>query len=180
MHITLDGEQWQIPDDTSLMNALAFLSDKAHAQHRIVTSLTVGGKAISDRDLDPAFLNQRGQDVGEVAGRSQSLHAIITDAKQAIDRFAAQLRADGLLLLGLLRSGTGQVGSIDAWLGRLADYTEMLEAGHAQGVEGLSSAALLPWIQELLGARTTADPIRVADLLEYELLPRLADAHLAA
>ena len=84
MHITLDGEQWQIPDDTSLMNALAFLSDKAHAQHRIVTSLTVGGKAISDRDLDPAFLNQRGQDVGEVSGRSQSLHAIITDAKQAI------------------------------------------------------------------------------------------------
>ncbi|MEK6801141.1 MAG: hypothetical protein AABZ34_00535 [Nitrospirota bacterium] len=180
MHITLDGEQWQMPDDTSLINALAVLSDKAHAQHRIVTSLTVGGRAISDRDLDPAFLNQRGQDVGEVAGRSQSLHAIITDAKQAIDRFAAQLRADGLVLLGPLRSGTGQVGTIDTWLGRLADYTEMLEAGHAQGVEGLSSAALLPWIQELLGARTTADPIRVADLLEYELLPRLADAHLAA
>ena len=180
MHITLDGEQWQIPDDTSLMNALAFLSDKAHAQHRIVTSLTVGGKAISDRDLDPAFLNQRGQDVGEVSGRSQSLHAIITDAKQAIDRFAAQLRADGLVLLGPLRSGTGQVGTIDAWLGRLADYTEMLEAGQTHGVAGLSSAALLPWIQELLGARTFADPIRVADLLEYELLPLLTEANLAA
>ena len=180
MHITLDGEQWQIPDDTSLMNALAFLSDKAHAQHRIVTSLTVGGKAISDRDLDPAFLNQRGQDVGEVSGRSQSLHAIITGAKQAIDRFAAQLRADGLVLLGPLRSGTGQVGTIDAWLGRLADYTEMLEAGQAQGVAGLSSAPLLPWIQELLGARTFADPIRVADLLEYELLPLLTESSQAA
>ena len=176
MHITLDGEQWQIPDDTSLMNALAFLSDKAHAQHRIVTSLTVGGKA----DLDPAFLNQRGQDVGEVSGRSQSLHAIITDAKQAIDRFAAQLRADGLVLLGPLRSGTGQVGTIDAWLGRLADYTEMLEAGQTQGVAGLSSAPLLPWIQELLGARTFADPIRVADLLEYELLPLLTESSQAA
>ena len=180
MHITLDGEQLQLPNDTSLMQALGVLSDKAHAQHRIVTSLTVGGKAVSDRDLDPAFLNQRGQDVGLIVAQSQSLHTIIRDAKHAIDRFAAQLRVDGEALLAPLRSGTGQVGTIDAWLGRLADYTEMLEAGQAQGVAGLSSAPLLPWIQELLGARTFADPIRVADLLEYELLPLLTDSSLAA
>ena len=180
MHITLDGEQMQLPDETSLLNVLAFLSDKAHARHRIVTSLTIGGKAISDRDLDTAFLNQRVLDAGEVQAQSQSLRTIITDAKHAIDRFAAQLQTDGQGLLSPLRSGTGQVSSIDAWLGRLADYTEMLEAGQAQGVADLSSAPLLPWIQELLGARTYADPIRVADLLEYELLPRLTDASLAA
>ena len=40
MLITLDGEQFQMSDDTSMMNALAALSDKAHAQHRIVTSLS--------------------------------------------------------------------------------------------------------------------------------------------
>ncbi|MBI4003032.1 MAG: hypothetical protein HY348_14775 [Nitrospira defluvii] len=176
MHITLDGEQWQLSDDTSLMDALAYLSDKAHAKHRIVTSLTIGGKAISDRDLAPAFLNQPGKDLGAVQAVSKSLHCIITEAKQAIDRFAAQLRADGQVLLTPLRSGTGQVGSIDIWLGRLADYTEMLETGHTQGVAGLSSATLLPWIQELLGARSSADPVRVADLLEYELLPRLTEA----
>ncbi|MBA5868773.1 MAG: hypothetical protein GDA68_02025 [Nitrospira sp. CR2.1] len=180
MHITLDGEQLQLPDDTLMMNALAALSDRAHAQHRIVTSLTVGGKAISDRDLTPPFLNQPARDVGTMQAVSQSLHTIIVEAQHAIERFAAELRTDGQVLLAPLRSGTAQVGTIDAWLGRLADYTEMLEAGHAQGVEGLSSAALLPWIQELLGARTTADPIRVADLLEYELLPRLADTGLAA
>ncbi len=180
MHITLDGEQLQLPDDTSMMNALAALSDRAHAQHRIVTSLTIGGKTISDRDLTPPFLNQQARDVGAMQAVSQSLHTIIIEAKHAIERFAAELRTDGQVLLGPLRSGTAQVGTIDAWLGRLADYTEMLEAGHAQGVEGLSSAGLLPWIQELLGARTTADAIRVADLLEYELLPRLADAGLAA
>lgn len=180
MYITLDGEQMPLPDDTSLLNVLAVLSDKAHAQHRIVTSLTVGGKSISDRDLDPTFLNQRAQNAGAVQATSQSLHTIITAAKQTIDRFAAQLQSDGQGLLAPLRSGIGQVGSIDAWLGRLADYTEMLDAGQAQGVAGLSSAPLLPWIQELLGARTCADPIRVADLLEYELLPRLTDASLSA
>lgn len=180
MHITLDGEQLQLPDDTLMMNALAALSDRAHAQHRIVTSLTVGGKAISDRDLTPPFLNQPAMDVGAMQAVSQSLHTIIVEAQHALERFAAELRTDGQVLLAPLRSGTAHVGTIDAWLGRLADYTEMLEAGHAQGVEGLSSAPLLPWIQELLGARTTADPIRVADLLEYELLPRLADTGLAA
>lgn len=111
---------------------------------------------------------------------SQSLHTIIADAKQAIERFAAQLCVDGQGLLAPLRSGAAHVRCIDAWLGRLADYTEMLEAGRTQGVSGLSSGPLLPWIEELLGARTGADPIRVADLLEYELLPRLTEGGLAA
>lgn len=178
MHITLDEEQWQLPDETFLMEILATISDRARARHRIVTSLTIGGKAISDRDLTPAFLNQAGMDLGAVQAVSKSLHCIITEAKHAIDLFAAQLRTDGQGLLTPLRSGTGQVGSIDVWLGRLADYTEMLEAGHTQGVAGLSPAGLLPWIQELLGARSSFDPIRVADLLEYELLPRLTDSTL--
>lgn len=180
MLITLDGEQFQMSDDTSMMNVLATLSDRAHAQHRIVTSLTVGGKPISDRDLTPPFLNQPARNVGTLQAVSQSLHTIIVEAKQAIDRFAKELRTDGQVLLAPLRSGTAHIGTIDAWLGRLADYTEMLDAGQAQGVEGLSSASLLPWIQELLGARTTADAIHVADLLEYELLPRLTEGRLAA
>lgn len=180
MHITLDEEQWQLPDETSLMEVLAAISDKAQAQHRIVTTLTIGGKAISDRDLAPAFLSQSGHNLGSVRAMSKSLHCIITEAKHAIDCFADQLRTEGQNLLIPLRSGTGQVGSIDAWLGRLADYTEMLAAGATQGVAGLSPAILLPWIQELLGARSSADPVRVADLLEYELLPRLTDPNLAA
>jgi hypothetical protein len=72
------------------------------------------------------------------------------------------------------------VESIDTWLGRLADYTELLEAGRTQGVAGLSSAAILPWIQELLAARTSSDAVRVADLLEYELLPRLTESTMSA
>jgi hypothetical protein len=74
MHITLDGEQWQLPDDTSLMNALAFLSDKAHAQHRIVTSLTVGGRSINDRDLDPVLFESTGTRCGR-GGRTISIAA---------------------------------------------------------------------------------------------------------
>ncbi len=180
MHITLDEAQWQLPDETSLMEILAAISDRAQAERRIVVSLTIGGKVISDRDLTPGFLNQSGKDLGPIQAVSKSLHGIITEAKHAIDRFALQLRNDGQVLLTPLRSGTGQVGSIDAWLGRLADYTEMLETGHKQGVSGLSAGSLLPWIQELLDARSTADPVRVADLLEYELLPRLTEPTLTS
>ena len=123
MHITLDEEQWQVSDESSLMEILATISDRAQAQHRIVTSLTIGGKAISDRDLAPGFLNQSGKNLGAVQAISKSLHSIITEAKHAIDGFAAQLRTDGQSLLTSLRSGSGHVGSIDTWLGRLADYT---------------------------------------------------------
>jgi hypothetical protein len=180
MHITLDEEQWQVSDESSLMEILATISDRAQAQHRIVTSLTIGGKAISDRDLAPGFLNQSGKNLGAVQAISKSLHSIITEAKHAIDLFAAQLCTDGQSLLTSLRSGSGHVGSIDTWLGRLADYTEMLEAGRTQGVAGLSAATLVPWIRELLGARSSADPVRVADVLEYEILPRLTESPLAA
>jgi len=176
MHITLDEEEWQVSDDTSLMDVLACISDKAHANHRIVTSLTIGGKPISDRDLTPALLKQPGGNLGSVQARSQSLRSIIADAKLAIDRFAAQLRTDGQSLLTRLRSGSGQVGSIDVWLGRLADYMEMVQAGEAQGVVGMAMGDLFPWVEELLAARSGADPVRVADVLEYELLPRLAEA----
>ena len=91
MHITLDEEQWQLPDETSVMEVLAAISDKARAQHRIVTSLTIGGKAINDRDLIPAFLNQPVKGLGDARAASKSFHCIITEAKQAIGCFAAQV-----------------------------------------------------------------------------------------
>ena len=167
-------------DDTSMMNVLATLSDRAHAQHRIVTSLTVGGKPISDRDLTPPFLNQPARNVGALQAVSQSLHTIIVEAKQAIDRFAKELRTDGQVLLAPLRSGTAHIGTIDAWLGRLADYTEMLDAGQGPRCRGDCRQPRSTLDSELLGARTTADAIHVADLLEYELLPRLTEGRLAA
>ncbi|GMV52015.1 MAG: hypothetical protein L6Q34_13385 [Nitrospira sp.] len=173
MEITLDDETWQLSDAVPIADVLASISDRAHAKHRLVTTLTIGGRPISDRDLTPVFLNQRVEGFGAIRATSQSLQSIISDARRAIALFGNQLRDEGLVLLPPLRSGLGQVGVVDLWLGRLADYMEMLDAGQARRVEGLSSAPLLPWVQEILDARGCADPIRMADLLEYELLPRL-------
>lgn len=174
MHIKLDGEQWEVADTTSMMEALADVSDKAHAKHRIVTSLRAGDRTITDRDLDPAFLARTGRDCPRIEATSKSLSAIVGDAAKTIDLFSAQLKQDGLTLLASLRSGRGGFAALDAWLGSLADYAEMLGAAQPHSSHGNPAATLIPWIQELLEARSSHDSVRVADLLEYELLTRLS------
>ena len=66
--------------------------------------------------------------------------------------------------------GEERLASLDAWLGKLADYIELVESGRRTAP---SSKALTPWVQELLEARAERDVVRLADLLEYELIPRL-------
>jgi hypothetical protein len=176
MDITLDEERWQLPDDTSLMEALAQVSDKAERKGCFVTSLSVGGRNITDRDLDPAFLAQKGSEVSRIEARSRSLRTIMVDAAGTMRLFSAQLKRDGDALIGPLRTGRGGLSALDAWLGRLADYAEMAEAGRAQGVADTTATKVLQWMQELVDARHAADPVRLADILEYELLPALAVA----
>jgi hypothetical protein len=175
MDITLDEERWQLPDDTSLMEALAQVSDKAQSKGCFVTQLTVGGRAVTDRDLQPAFLAQKGADVPTIQAVSRSLRAIMSDAAVTMARFSAQLKSDGEALVGALRAGRGGFVTLDTWLGRLADYAEMAVAGRTQGLPDTGVTRALPWIQELVDARQAADAVRLADILEYELLPTLPD-----
>jgi hypothetical protein len=180
MDVSLDEERWQVDDDRSMMEVLAELSDRAHRRDRVVLSLTVGGRVVSDRDLVPGFLKSRIRDMGVIVATSRSLHDIIVDAKTAIVTFASQLQADGSSLLVSLRKGSGSASSIDCWLGRLADFTELLATGHGQGVRGYDASQLVCWIRELLDARANLDAVRMADLLEYEILPRLVEQDVLA
>jgi hypothetical protein len=173
MDITLDEERWHLPDDTSLMEALAQVSDKAQQKGCLVTSLSIGGKRVTDRDLDPSFLAQSGSAVATIEAASRSLRSLMVDAAATMRRFSEELKHDGEALIGPLRAGRGGFMALDAWLGRLADYAEMREAGRRQGVPEMDAADALRWIQELIEARQAADSVRLADILEYELLPTL-------
>jgi hypothetical protein len=174
MDIKLDEERWQLPDDTSLMEALAQVNDRAERKGCLVTSLSVAGRNITDRDLDQAFLAQTGAEASTIEAVSQSLRAIMADAANTVKLFSSELKRDGETLIGPLRAGRGGFAALDAWLGRLADYAEMAEAGRAQGVADITAPKALQWLQELVDARQAADPVRLADILEYELLPALA------
>lgn len=174
MHITLDQEQWQLPDETSLMEALAHVSDKAQLKGCLVTTLVVGGRTITDRDLDPAFLAKRGSEVSTIEATSRSLRAIMADASETKIRFSVQLKREGEVLVGPLRAGRGGFVALDTWLGRLADYAEMADTERLHGITDPAGAAVLSWIPEVLEARQAGDAVRLADILEYELLPNLA------
>ena len=174
MRITLDHDQWDISDDHLVGEVLTQVSDRASARHRLVTSLKFGGRPITDRDLQPLLLNKRLNEVGPIEARSQNIPEIMTDAAPAIARFAATLRAEAQGFLIPLRTNGVIPSALDQWFGQLADYVELLQAA-GQGSQASSELqAFSPWIQELLDARSVQDSVRMADILEFEILPHLA------
>jgi hypothetical protein len=174
MRVTLDQDQWETGAAATLGEVLAEVSDRAQAKSRIVTSLQLDHRAISDRDLDIGFLGEPAKKYATLTAVSQSMQEIMRSARHSAGRYAHLLHAEGSALLGAFRSGLFQVTTLDLWLGKLADYLELVE-----GVGTLPGAVrdakpLSAWVGDLLDARTGQDTVLMADLLEYEILPRLA------
>ncbi len=174
MRITLDQDQWDISDDQLVSEVLTQVSDRAYARHRLVTSLKLGGRPITDRDLQPLLLNKRLEEVGPIEACSQNIPEIMTNAAPAITRFASTLRADAQGFLIPLRTSGVIPSALDRWFGQLADYVELLQAAGQGSPAGGDLRALSSWIQELLDARSVHDSVRMADILEFEVLPYLA------
>lgn len=172
MHITLDEEQWESGTHLTLGDVLAEVSERAHAQARLVTSLRLDQRPITDRDLDPLFLAEPVSRFAQLAAQSQSMPAIIESAQSSIWQFGEELRAEGRALAAPLRFTAESLSPLDLWLGKLADYLELVEGTPGASTDS-SSRGLLPWIKELLDARAARDGVRMADLLEYEILPGL-------
>ena len=170
MQVTLDQEQWNVSHNLTIGEVLADLSEKAHARARLITTLTVDQRRLTDRDLDEAFLGEKIDKFGTIHAISQSMADVMHGAERSVRQYAAMLRDDAFALAAQFRLGEERTGAFDAWLGRLADYLEFLE-GHS--ARGTGQNSLGRWVTELLEARTTRDTIRMADLLEYELAPRL-------
>jgi hypothetical protein len=173
MRITLDHDQWDVSEDQLVGEVLTQVSDRAHARHRLVTSLKLGGRSITDRDLQPMLLRKLLKEVGPIEACSQDIPEIMTDAAPAIAKFVSTLKAEAQGFLTPLRM-TGIVPSaLDRWFGQLADYVELLQAAGQSNPASGDLQALLPWIQELLDARSIQDSVRLADILEFEILPHL-------
>lgn len=166
MQVMLDQEQWEAGAHLTVGDVLAEISERAHAQARIVTSLRLDERRITDRDLDPLFLAEPTAQFTHLTAMSQSMPAIMQSAQPSITQYGEELRKEGSALAGPLRFGRQTLSSLDSWLGKLADYLELMEGNHTAG-------GLTPWVGQLLDARSACDSIRMADLLEYEILPRL-------
>jgi hypothetical protein len=173
MRITLDQDQWDVSDEQSVSEVLAQVSDRAYAQRRLVTSLRLGGHPITDRDLQPMLLRKLLREVGPIDACSQNIPEIMTNAAPAITKFASTLKAEAQGFLMPLRMSGIIPSALDRWFGELADYVELLHAAGAGRPAGGDLREFSAWIQDLLDARSIQDPVRVADILEFEILPHL-------
>ncbi|SPP65152.1 hypothetical protein [Nitrospira lenta] len=170
MHVMLDQDQWEAANGLSLGDVLTDISEKAHARSRLITSLTVDQRTITDRDLDATFLGEPIARFTRLKAVSQTMDEVMRGASSTIQHYAELLRKEAEELASHLRMGDERLTALDAWLGKLADYLELVESYPAKMHP---DRAMTPWVQALLEARAQRDLIRVADLLEYELAPRL-------
>lgn len=170
MHVTLDQEQWDVVTQSTLGDVLADITEKAHARARLITALTIDQRTITDRDLDAAFLGEPAAKYRQLRASSRSMHDVMQGAEETLRRYAMLLRDEARRLGTQFRLGAESFAALDAWLGQLADYIEFVESSPAASA---GSRELPVWVQELLRARAAQDLVRLADVLEYELAPRL-------
>jgi hypothetical protein len=172
MRVKLDQEEWEPLEQATLGEVLAEISDRAHARSRLVTALRLDHREITDRDIDASLMMEPASRYGHLAAVTQSVEDIEHDAWIAAGRYAKLLQEKGLALLEAWRAGTPRDRAMNEWLGELADYLEFME-GRRQRAVSEHPTSLGFWVQELLAAREREDLVSTADLLEYEILPRL-------
>lgn len=174
MNVKLDNEQWQAESTATLGDILADLSERAHARARIVTTVVVDRRRITDRDIDPHLLQESSVKYHELVATSATQQDIIDSAQGAIDRYRGLVVAEGTALAGRLRMGVQDLSPLDLWLGKVADVVEIIGKGTKQLGTDSPARVIAEWIEKLLEARHARDTVRMADLLEYEILPRLS------
>lgn len=179
MHVTLDRDQWEAIAPATLGEVLAEVSERAQARSRIVTSVALDRRDITDRDLDADFLGEPAEKYSRLTAVSQSMQEIVRSARHSAGRYAHILHAEGSALAGAFRSGQFQINTLDLWLGRLADYLELVEGIGTLPDAGRDAKPLSAWVRDLLDARTGEDIVLMADILEYEILPRLESRQLS-
>ena len=87
MLVQLDEETWEVGDTVRLEEVLANLSDRAEAQGRLVTQLTVDNQPMTDRELVPPTLARVASSFGTIAAKSEELDSIIQESGETGKKF---------------------------------------------------------------------------------------------
>jgi len=174
MLVQLDNDTWEISDTDRLEEVLANLSDRAEAQGRLVTELIVGNRPMTDRELVPPTLCKVASSFGSISAKSEPMAGIVQHAGETGKKFGQHLRSQAQQVVEDFRQGRGAMQQLDQWFGQIADYLEWVEIQRSvSGSQSKESQDLSYWVNELLNARKNLDNVRIADMLEYEVLPRL-------
>lgn len=175
MQVQLDEEIWEVSDRVQLGEVLANLSDRAQAKGCLVTELMVGNRKMTDRELVPPTLAKMVSSFGSIAAVSKRLETIVEYSQKTGEKFGQQVRLQGQKFVIELRQGHGNFRQLDQWFGQMADYLEWLQIHESVGLKRPEVLQdLASWVNELMKAREAEDIVRMADMLEYEVLPRLS------
>ncbi len=174
MRITLDDNQWVAAAEATLGDIFAELSERAHAQSRIVTTMMLDHRRITDRDIDPQLLQQPSTCFSDLVATSATQRDIIETARGSMNRYCEHIVQEGNWLVSRLRLDIQEFAPLDRWLGQVADVLELMENSPHDPAADSGVRVIAGWIERLLEARHLRDTVRMADLLEYEILPRLA------
>ncbi|MGD9849845.1 MAG: hypothetical protein AB7T38_01125 [Nitrospirales bacterium] len=180
MRVQLDHDTWEMEDSARLEEVLADLSDRAQAKGRLVTKLTVANRTLTDRELIPHTLSQPAKLFDPIQALSERVDILVQQSERTAKKFVKQINQEAQELAEGFRMGRPSHAALDRWFGQMADY---LEWGHIHAKLGLSggyASNLKGWIEELLSARSRRDDVRIADILEYEIIPLLSKVGLTS
>lgn len=180
MRVQLDHDMWEMEDTARLEEVLADLSDRAQAKGRLVTKLTVANRSMTDRELVPQTLSQPAKLFDPIRALSERMDTLVQQSEETAKKFVQQINQEAQELVEGFRLGRPSIQALDRWFGQMADY---LEWGHIHATLGMSggyASHLKGWIEELLSARSRQDDVRVADILEYEVIPLLSKVELTS
>lgn len=182
MQVTIDGEPWSV-DTTDLAN-LAELVARAEDQESIhgpsvVVSILVDGQPVPVDEMSSLELRRlEGMESIDIRRRSSLAVArsvllqgadytieISRAIQQVVEHYQRNRNDLGNeLLANVTDSMNVLIGITMSVAGVMVEQAERL--GRLQG-------ELVPWLEEMIEAQTAADPVRIADILDYEIRPRI-------
>jgi hypothetical protein len=101
---------------------------------------------------------------------------VVQQSEDTARKFVQHIHRAGVGLVEHMRAGRSVLPSVDQWFGQMADYLEWAHIYREVGKQPIAVSGLQAWVEELLKARDARDQVRMADILEYEILPVLAEA----
>ncbi|MDR4494357.1 MAG: hypothetical protein AB7P17_07925 [Nitrospirales bacterium] len=176
MRVQLDHDVWEMEDTARLEEVLADLSDRAQAKGCLVTKLTVANRIMTDRELVPLTLSQPARLFDPIQALSERMDTLMQQSEDTAKKFVRQINEEAQEIVEGFRMGRPSIPSLDRWFGQMADYLEWGHIHASLGMSGGYASSLNGWVEELMNARKIQDPVRVADILEYEIIPLLTQA----
>lgn len=175
----------EVPGEAAGLRHLGELVGRAlgadPTEPRVAVKVSVDGIGLSPEALDR--LDERPLDgVHEVAIESVPLREVALDSLESAGGYALQVRDALQEVAGGMREG--RADEVDATWKAATDALHVLAFTLEAAAGALGERAdtlrrfgrdLEPWVEGVIEAQARSDWIRLADLLEYEVAPRLAE-----